>query len=182
MPAWFSKIVEGLSGKKPDIEVIKKAIAKADPKQPVAVEDLSAYARDIEKRAKAMNHELAEIYAKYGVTFSGFKSFDQACSAMKAITKKGSAEAYNNLIKAESAITGEMRRHLSLIRMAVLQDGSRVIAKINSDPKMIEKFNEIFGQRNVVTGQNTDGVYQRLWSEVHRLAEYLIIKKDKVLH
>lgn len=182
MPAWFSKVFGGFVGKKPDINIIKQAISKPDPKQPVPIKDLAAYAHDIEIRAKAMNKDLKQIYANYGITFNGFKSFDQACIAMKNITKHGAAEAYNNLIKAEAAITAEMRRHLSLIRMAVLRDGSRVVDKINNDPEVSQRFYAIFGKRNTATGQTTDGVYQRLWAEVHKLAEYLIIQKDKVVH
>lgn len=179
---WLSDVIAAFTSKKADVEEVKQKIITGDGNTVLSEVELEAYVKDIETRVKRMTKNLRTIYSRYGITFNGFKSFNQAFAAIRASIKNGSEETYNNLIKTESSITSELKRHLSLIRMAVAQDGTKVIDKINQDPRIKDKFNMIFGQRDTASGQNKDGTYQRLWSEVHKLAEYIIIQKDKVYH
>lgn len=180
--SWLSNIFGFSGSKNVDIEALKKKLQNADKHTAVSMADLEAYTDDIEDRVKQMTKDLKGIYSRYGITFNGFKSFKIACAAIRTSIKNSNDESYNNLIKTESSIASELKRHLSLIRMAVAPDGAKVMDKINQDPRVREKFNKIFGKRDNQEVLSTDGTYQRLWSEVHKVSEYIIIQKDRVLH
>jgi hypothetical protein len=176
---WLNSIISAITGKKYDITAIK---AKIDAKDTLTDDELNGYIDDIDKRIKKMERELKNIYSKYGVTFNGFKALDTACDALRESLKDGKEVAYNNLIKLESAITSEQKRHLALIRIAMTSHGKQVITEINSDPISKEIFIKVFGERDVAGKVNMDGLYQRLWSEIHKLSEYIITLKNKVYH
>ncbi len=180
--SWLGNIFGLSSGKNVDFAALQKKLQSADKHTTVSNADLEAYTDDIENRVKQMTKDLKGIYTRFGITFNGFKSFKIACAAIRTSINNGTEESYNNLIKTESSIAAELKRHLGLIRMAVAPDGGKVMDKINQDPRIREKFNKIFGKRSDEDTLSTDGTYQRLWSEVHKVAEYIIIQKDRVLH
>lgn len=177
---WINDIMSVITGKKQDIGAIKNKLQ--DPNVVVSDGELSAYISDINSRIKKMVKDLKNMYGRYGVTFNGFKALDLACDSLRESLKDGREEAYNNLIKLESSITTEQKRHLALIRIAMTKEGKRVIDMINSDPNQKEVFVKIFGERDVAGKSDIDGLYQRLWSEIHKLSEYILIQKNKVYH
>lgn len=179
---WFSNLMAAFTGPKIDVEEFKKKLYSKSTTEQVSNSDLAAYVDDIESRVKKMVQELKTTYKKYNITFSGFKSFDTACEYLRESIKNGSEQAYNNLIKLESVITSEQKRHLALIRMAVTTDGKKVIDQINNDPKDKQTFMKIFGDRAQTGAMSQDGVYQQLWSEIHKLSEYVLLHKNKVYH
>lgn len=181
---WLSNVFNVFTHKNIDVTEIKQKIQAATQNSPVQVasDDLLAYVDDIESRIKGMVKDLRALYKKFNITFTGFKAFDIACGFLRDSIKKGSEEAYNNLIKLESIVTSEQQRHLALIRMAVTADGKRVMDLINQSPEDKQVFNKVFGERDANGKLITDGMYQRLWSEVHKLSEYILIQKNRVYH
>ncbi len=179
---WFSNLMSAFTGSKIDIEEFKKKLYSNDATVQLSNSDLEAYVDDIESRVKSMVKELKNTYKKYNITFSGFKSFDTACEYLRESIKNGSEHAYNNLIKLESVVTSEQKRHLALIRMAMTIDGKKVIDQINNDPIDKRTFIKIFGDRAQTGAMSHDGVYQQLWSEIHKLSEYVLLHKNKVYH
>lgn len=177
--AWLKEILSVITGNDVDIEQVKTKIQSST--EGVSDSEINAYIDDLESRVAKMIKELKTIYAKYNIQFSGFKSFDLACNSLRASLKDGRDEAYNNLVKLENTITTEQKRHLGLIKMAVTKDGKKVYDQIMLDPKDKLIFNKIFGSRDTNGAQN-DGAYQRLWSETHKLSEYIITRKNKVYH
>lgn len=181
---WLSDVWNVLTHKNVDISEVKQKIqtADSDHSEEIDVKELMAYIDDIEDRIHSMVKELKAIYKKFNITFNGFKSMDMACEYLRGSIKDGSEEAYNNLIKLESMVTGEQQRHLALIRMAVTMDGRRVIDQIMQNPETKEIFVKIFGEKNAQGKIVADGIYQRLWSEIHKLSEYILIHKNRVYH
>lgn len=171
---WFYKVTHGNI----DIDELKQKI-KSGTATP---EDLQAYIVDLDERIQTMVKELKTLYKKFNITFTGFKSMDLACEYLRISIKDGSESAYNNLIKLESMVTSEQQRHLSLIKMAITRDGKRVIELINQNPEYKKTFDSIFGMRDASGKIKEDGLYQKLWSEIHKLAEYLLIQKTKIYH
>lgn len=145
-------------------------------------DDLLAYVSDLEIRINNMEKQLKSLYKKYNIVFAGFTAFEQSCVYLRESIQENSAAAYDNLIKIESTITAEQRRHLGLIRMAVMPDGKRVMDAINQDPKSKQTFEAIFGAKDSNGKVIVDGVYQHLWSEIHKLSEYLLLHKNKIYH
>lgn len=182
---WLNNIMSVFGGKKADIEAIKQKIqasSNTTTAEKPSNEELEAYVADIDSRVKKMVKDLKNIYKKYNIVFNGFRSFEMAIKYLHESIRNGSEEAYNNLIKLESVVTAEQKRHLALIRMAVTTNGKRVMEEINKDPEDKETFNKIFGEHNTAGTINTDGAYQQLWSEVHKLSEYILLQKNKVYH
>ncbi len=176
---WLKEILSVITGNDVDVEQVRAKIQTSSEGIPDS--DLTAYINDIDSRVKKMVKSLKTVYAKYNIQFTGFKSFDTACNSLSSSLKDGRDEAYNNLVKLESSITSEQKRHLGLIKMAVTKDGKKVYEQIMSDPTDKETFNAIFGSRDSSGAQN-DGTYQRLWSEVHKLSEYIIKRRNQVYH
>lgn len=176
---WLKEILSVITGNDVDIEQVKTKIQTSTEGIPDS--EIDAYINDIESRTKKMVKELKTVYAKYNIQFTGFKSFDTAAASLRSSLKDGRDEAYNNLVKLESSITSEQKRHLGLIKMAVTKDAKKVYEQIMLDPHDKETFNKIFGSKDA-TGAQNDGVYQRLWSEVHKLSEYIIKRKNQVYH
>lgn len=145
-------------------------------------DDLLAYVSDIEIRINEMEKQLKALYKKHNIIFAGFTSFEQACVYLRESIQDNSTTARDNLIKLESMITTEQRRHLGLIRMAVMPDGKRVVDAINQDPKSKQIFDGAFGVRDSTGKVVEDGTYQHLWSEVHKLSEYVLMHKNKIYH
>jgi hypothetical protein len=180
---WLNNLISAVKGNKVDVDDVKRRVQAKVNKQPITDEELEAYVSDIKTRVGKMVKDLKTIYAKFGIQFTGFKSLDLACTSLKDGLKSNKDEIYNNLIKLESSITAEQKRHVALIKMAVTKDSKKVIDQIMQDARSKEKFNEIFGKHDSATATaNMDGTYQQLWSEIHRLSEYLITKKTKVYH
>lgn len=180
--AWLNNLVSAITGNKKDIEQIRKNMQAPKADTPVTDSDIEAYIEDIDTRAKKMVKDLKNMYIKYGVEFSGFKSLEAACMSLREGIKSGKDEVYNNLIKLESSITSEQKRHVALIKIAVTKNGKKVIDQINQDPVTKQTFASIFGSRDVAGQENVDGTYQKLWSEIHKLAEFIITKKNRVYH
>ncbi len=180
--AWLNNIFSTLTGNKKDIESIRAKINASGASTILSDDDLSAYIDDIETRSKKMVKDLKITYGKYGVQFAGFKSMESACTSLRTSLKNAKELAYNNLIKLESSITAEQKRHLALIRMAMSSEGKRVIDLINKDPRAKEVFVGVFGERDVSGQENVDGSYNQLWSEIHKLSEYILLQKNKVYH
>jgi hypothetical protein len=176
---WLNDVISKITGKKYDITDIKTKINTAAPVPDV---ELDAYIDDIDRRIKKMEKELRNTYSKYGVSFNGFKSLDTACDALRESLKDGKEVAYNNLLKLESSITSEQKRHLALLRIAMTSQGKGVLDEINRDPVSKEIYVKVFGERASAGKENMDGLYQRLWSEIHKLSEYIITQKNKVYH
>lgn len=179
---WLNDLISTVTGNKYDISAVKQKVQASEPGVIVTNDELEAYIKDISLRIKKMVKDLKQIYGKYDIQFSGFKSLDLCCDSLRSSLTDGKEEAYNNLIKLESAITTEQKRHLGLIKMAIAKNGQKVIDLINQDPFTKERFTKIFGERDVVGKNNVDGTYQRLWSEIHKLSEYIITQKNKVYH
>jgi hypothetical protein len=177
--SWLKDIMSVITGNEVDVEQVRTKIQSST--EGVSDEEIKAYIDDIDSRVKRMVKDLKTVYAKYNIQFSGFKSFDVACNSLSTSLKDGRDEAYNNLVKLESTITSEQKRHLGLIKMAVTKDGKKVYDQIMLDPGDKLVFNKIFGSRDT-NGTQNDGTYQRLWSEVHKLSEYIITRKNKVYH
>lgn len=171
---WFYKVTH----RNIDVDEIKQKINSGT----ATTEDLQAYIIDLDDRIQAMVKDLKTLYKKFNITFTGFKSMDLACEYLHNSVKDGSEAAYNNLIKLESMVTSEQQRHLSLIKMAITSDGKRVIEMINQNPEYKKTFDHIFGVRDASGKIRDDGLYQKLWSEIHKLSEYLLIQKTKVYH
>jgi len=180
--AWLNNLVSTLTGNKNDIELIKAKIQAQDKSTVISDNELESYIDDIQTRNKRMVKALKAIYGKYGVQFAGFKSMELACTSLRSSLKDGKELAYNNLIKLESSITAEQKRHLALIRIAMSSDGKRVIDLINKDPQTKDIFDSVFGERDVAGKDSINGTYQQLWSEIHKLSEYIILQKNKVYH
>ena len=144
--------------------------------------DLLAYVDNLEYRIGNMVQTLQDIYKKYDIVFKGFRSFNLACDCLRQSIKDSSEEAYNSLIKIDSMITSEQQRHVALIKMAVTKTGKRVFTEIQENPEQKTQFAKVFGEKDSNGKIKDDGIYQRLWSEIHRLSEYLLIEKDKVHH
>lgn len=175
---WLNNVINAITGKKYDIDAIK---TKMNSKSVITDAELDGYIDDIDKRVKKMEKELKNMYSKYGVSFNGFKSLDTVSEALHESVKDGKEVAYNNLIKLESSITTEQKRHLALLRIAMTSTGKHVLDEINRDPMSKETFVKVFGDRT--TGNDPkDGLYQQLWSEIHKLSEYIIMQKNKVYH
>lgn len=174
LSSWFYKITH----KDIDLSEIKQKIANGS----ATTQDLNQYVDDLEYRIKEMVKDLRALYKRFNITFTGFKSMDLACEYLRASIKNGSEAAYNNLIKLESIVTSEQQRHLALIRMAITQDGKRVVELIARNPENKEIFNKVFGVKDASGRTIEDGAYQKLWSEIHKLSEYLLIQKTKVYH
>jgi hypothetical protein len=181
---WLSNVFNVFTHKNVNIDDIKQRVQESpsDTADSISSSEMLAYISDIETRIKEMVKDLKNLYKKFNITFTGFKSYSIACDYLRDSVKDGSEEAYNNLIKLESMITGEQQRHLALIRMAVTADGKRVMDQINSNPEYKQMFTKIFGERDASGKIVSDGIYQRLWSEVHKLSEYILIKKNRVYH
>lgn len=171
---WFYKITH----QDFDINALKNKIQT----NTATTDELLAYVDDIEYRIGNMINDLKVLYKKYDITFKGFKSFEAACTYLRQSIKNGTTETYNNLIKLESMVTSEQQRHLTLVKMAVTQQGIRVYDKIKSDPDSYAIFEKVFGARDANGRLVEDGLYQRLWSEIHKLSEYILINKNKVYH
>jgi hypothetical protein len=178
---WFNNLLSAFTGPAVDVEELKKRLY-SDSAEQLSNSELEAYVDDIESRVKTMVKSLKTLYKKYDITFSGFKSFDLACEYLRESIIDGSEKAYNNLIKLESVVTSEQKRHLALIRMAITTDGKKVIDKINNDPSDKQTFAKIFGDRMQQAVVSQDGVYQQLWSEIHKLSEYILLHKNRVYH
>jgi len=179
---WFSDLLSAVTGVKKDFTEIKKNVQNAKKSTMIVDSDLEAYIDDINSRVNDMVNELKAIYKKYDIQFTGFKAFDNACFSLHECLKTRKEEAYNNLLKLESAITSEQKRHLSLIRMAVTKDGKKVFDKIIQDPTARTQYVKIFGSRAITGKDDVDGIYQAIWSELNKLAEYIITHKNKVYH
>lgn len=171
---WFYKLLHGNF----DVEEMKDKMQDSS----ATTVDLLEYVDFIEHRIDNMVTGLKSLYNKYDIEFKGFKSLDLACSFLRESINDGSEEAYNNLIKLESMVTTEQQRHIGLIKMAVNKDGVKIYDLIREDPRNKEFFDTIFGVRDVNGKIIDDGLYQRLWSEIHRLSEYILIHKNKVYH
>lgn len=183
--SWLNDLISVFTPKsEADLAEVKQKINTAMHDSTIKIEDveLLVYVNDIEQRLNAMVKDLKKIYKSYNIDFKGFKAFGSACDYLKSAIKDDNEEAYNNLIKLESMITSEQQRHLALIRMASTSDGKRVFEQISADPEKKATFNKIFGEKNAISKLSTDGMYQRLWSEIHKLAEYILIKKNKIYH
>lgn len=178
---WFNNFMSIFHGKA-DIDEIKEKLYAPNESERIGDEELEAYTADIQERVKKMVKQLSEIYKKYGISFTGFKSFDSACEYLMQSIHNDSEQAYNNLIKLESVVTSEQKRHLALIRMAMTVDGRMVMDQINKDPLDKQAFVNIFGEHNAAGTVNTDGVYQRLWSEMHKLSEYVLLHRNRIYH
>lgn len=176
---WLSNWFYRITHKDFDLEGIKQKILT----NTASSEDLLAYVDDLEYRVDTMIDELKKLYKKYDITFSGFKSFQMACDYLRESIKDGSEQAYNQLIKLESMVTSEQQRHLTLIKMAMTKNGQRVFDRIKQNPEDKILFDKVFGSRDLATGKvKDDGIYQRLWSEIHKLSEYILINKNRVYH
>lgn len=171
---WFYRITHANF----DLSEIKHKIQNATATN----DDLLAYVDDIEFRASEMVDELKVLYKNYNISFTGFKSFDMACDFLRQSIKDGSEQSYNNLIKLESMITTEQQRHLTLIKMAVTKKGARVYEQIRQDADSKAIFDKVFGSKDASGKVNDDGMYQRLWSEIHKLSEYILLQKNRVYH
>lgn len=171
---WFYKITH----KDIDVTEIKHKIDEGN----ASADDLTSYVVYIEDRVEEMVKELKTLYKKYNIIFTGFKSMDLACEYLHSSLKDGRETAYNNLIKLESMVTSEQQRHLSLIRMAITADGKRVMEQINQNPNNKKIFDEIFGVKDASGKIKEDGIYQKIWSDIHKISEYLLIQKTKIYH
>lgn len=183
--SWLDNLISVFTPKNNTyINAVKQKINAAMRDDTVKVEntDLLVYVNDIEQRLNSMVKDLKKVYKSYNINFNGFKSFGAACQYLQQAIKDNSEEAYNNLIKLESTITSEQQRHLSLIRMAVTNDGKRVMEQISANPQQKEIFNRVFGEKSTTGKLTTDGLYQRLWSEIHKLSEYVLIQKNRIYH
>lgn len=178
---WFNNLLS-LFSEKIDTSVVKQKLSTNNVTENISNQELESYADDIQERVRTMVKELQALYKKYGIDFSGFNSFDSACEYLKQSIYNRSEQAYNNLIKLESAVTSEQKRHVALIRMAVTNDGKKVMELINKNPEDKNLFVKIFGEHNAAGTVNQDGVYQRLWSEMHKLSEYVLIHRNVVYH
>lgn len=180
---WLNNIISAITGTNSAVlESAKAKVQSANPTDPATNAELDAYIDDINRRIKRMVKDLKGIYSKNGVDFTGFKSLDMACKYLHESLQDGKEVAYNNLIKLESSITAEQKRHLSLIKIAMTTQGKKVIDQINQDPSSKEIFASVFGTRDVAGKENMDGMYQQLWSEIHKLSEYILMQKNKVYH
>lgn len=179
---WFNNLLSTFSDEKTDISAIREKLYSTEMVEKISDADLKAYVKDIKKRIKKMVKELQCIYEKYGIEFSGFKTLDSAGEYLMQSIEDNNEAAYNNLIKLESVVTAEQRRHLGLIRMAMTADGKKVIDQINSIPADKQKFISIFGEHDASSSVNNDGMYQHIWSEIHKLSEYILINKNRVYH
>jgi uncharacterized phage infection (PIP) family protein YhgE len=179
---WFNNLLAAFTGSTVDVDALKQRLYANNATDQLSNAELEAYVDDIEERVKKMVKALKTMYKKYDITFSGFKSFEQACEYLRESIADGSERAYNNLIKLESAVTSEQKRHLGLIRMAITTDGKKVIDKINNDPSDKQTFVKIFGDRAQPGAMSQDGEYQQLWSEIHKLSEYILLHKNRVYH
>ncbi len=171
---WFYKITH----KDFDLEGIKQKILT----NTASNEDLLAYVDDLEFRINLMVDELKALYKKYDIIFNGFKSYSVACTYLRASLKEGTEQAYNQLIKLESMVTSEQQRHLTLLKMAVTKSGQRVFERIRQNPEDKAIFDKVFGTRDASGKIKDDGLYLRIWSEVHKLSEYILINKNRVYH
>ena len=183
--SWLNDLISAFTPKaNTDISAVKQKIMAAMHDDTIKIDntELLAYVNDIDFRLKNMVNELKKVYKTFNIDFNGFKSFSSACEYLKTAIKNNSEEAYNNIIKLESTITSEQQRHLALIRMAVTKDGKRVMEQITSEPAKKEIFNSVFGEKSATGKLTTDGLYQRLWSEIHRLSEYILIQKNRIYH
>ncbi len=179
---WFNNLLSAFTGPTTDVEDLKQRLYSNSAAEQLSDSELKAYVDDIEARSKKMVKALKDMYKKYDITFSGFKSFDIACEHLHESIDDGSEKTYNNLIKLESLITSEQKRHLALIRMAVTKDGKKVIEHINKDLADHKTFVKIFGDRTQAAGLSQDGMYQQLWSEIHKLSEYVLLHKNRTYH
>lgn len=179
---WFNNLLSAFSGPTVDIDDLKQRLYSSNVGEQLSNSELNAYVDDIEERVKKMVKSLKIMYKKYNITFSGFKSFDTACEYLRESIADGSERAYNNLIKLESVVTSEQKRHLALIRMAITTDGKKVIDNINNDPTDKQVFVKIFGDRTQPGAMSQDGMYQQLWSEIHKLSEYVLLHKNRTYH
>lgn len=179
---WFNSLLSVFAGTTVDIDEVKQRLYSNDLIEQLSDSELKAYVDDIESRVEKMVKSLKAIYKKHNITFSGFKSFDTACEYLRESITDGSERAYNNLIKLESIVTAEQKRHLALIRMAITADGKKVIDLINNDPSDKQTLIKIFGDRTKIGAQSEDGMYQQLWSEIHKLSEYILLHKNRVYH
>lgn len=179
---WFQSLLSVFTGPKVDLNELKQRLYSKDSTQQLSNTELEAYVADIEDRVKKMVKALKTMYKKYNITFNGFKSFELACEYLRASITDGTDVAYNNLIKLESVFTSEQKRHLGLIRMAISTDGKKVIDKINDYPPDKQIFIKIFGERAQPGTISQDGEYQQLWSEIHKLSEYILLHKNRVYH
>lgn len=174
---WFHKLVSFFSPKH-DLEEIKKKLYSPNQAERISDPELEAYALDIQKRIHIVVKQLRTIYRKHGINFSGFKFFDGACECLMKGIHSDSEQAYNNLIKLESVVNLERKRHLTLIKMAMTIDGKLVIEQINNDPVDKQIFIDIFGD---TTGAvNAPGVYQHIWYEMHKLSEYVLLHHSRI--
>lgn len=182
---WLSDLIYVLTHKKNvDVTQVRQQIMSAvqDDTIKVGNADLTAYVADIEDRSNQMVKDLRKIYKPYSITFTGFKSFATACTYLKDVIKDNNEEAYNNLIKLESMMTSEQQRHLALIRMAATPDGKRVMEQIMQNPAQKSMFSKVFGERGAAGKLISDGMYQQLWFEIHKLSEYILIQKNRIYH
>ncbi len=178
----LGKLLSAFGGKKVDIAEVKQKLQTPDSKELLTDTEIMAYIDHIKSQLDAIVKDLKQIYSNYDIIFTGFKSLTDACVSLKLSVKSGTEAAYNNLIKIENDVTIEQKRHLALIRMAVTKDGGRVIEQIYKDKLQKERFDNIFGVRGANNSENSDGMYQRLWSEIHHLSEYILLHKNKVYH
>lgn len=179
---WFNNLLSTFTGSTVDVEELKQRLYSNNAAEQLSNAELEAYVDDIASRVKKMVKDLKNMYKKYDITFTGFKSFDLACQYLRESITDGSERAYNNLIKLESAVTSEQKRHLSLIRMAITTDSKKVIDKINNDPSDKQIFIKIFGDRMQPGTMSQDGEYQQLWSEIHKISEYVLLHKNRTYH
>lgn len=179
---WFTNLVNAIKGVQYDIADIKRKVNTPGGAEHTTDAELKAYINDVEKRVNSMVNTLKNIYSKYDIKFSGFKSLGSSCEAMRNSLDDTKDQAYNTLLKLESDVTTEQKRHLGLIRMAVTKDGKMVINLINQDPESKKQFSKVFGQYTTDGKAHTNGEYQKLWGEIHKLSEYIITQKNKVYH
>lgn len=165
---WLNKWFHRFNHKDVDILVVKQKMQEAS----ASTDDLLSYVDDLEERIDFMVQKLKDLYKRNSITFYGFKSFALACEYLRNSITDDTESAYNNLIKLEPLITSEQHRHLSLIKLAVLPSGKRVIEEIYRNPTDKASFEAVF----------QDGMYQQLWLEIHKLSEYILIQKNKVYH
>jgi len=179
---WFNDLVSAVTGSKKDCSEIKAKIQSAKKGTMIPDTDIEEYIEDINSRVKSMVKELKTIYKKYDIQFMGFKALETACFSLGESLKTRKEESYNNLLKLESSITAEQKRHLSLIRMAVTKDGKKVLDRIMQDPTSKNQYIKVFGSRAITGTDGVDGTYQGIWSEINKVAEYVITHKNKVYH
>lgn len=168
---------------KVDAETVKQKFYASHIPDSISNQELEAYADDIQARVRKMVKELKAIYKKHGIDFAGFKSFDNACEYLKQSIYNRGEYAYNNLIKLDSAVTSEQKRHIALIEMAITPDGQRIIDLINQDPHEKQTFIRIFGDpASTANTETKDGMYKNLWNEMHKLSEYVLLHRNIVYH